>query len=60
VQHGGSSGLAPSQVFGLGLRVSVNRVLQMTGEFLHHDVDPAAAQAGKGGEILSVRAAFRF
>lgn len=60
VQHGASSGLAPSQVFGLGLRVSVNRVLQMTGEFLHHDVDSANALAGQDGDILSVRAAFRF
>lgn len=48
------------QVYGFGLRISVNRILQMTGEVLHRE----GAQDGRDGvlrgDILSVEAAFRF
>jgi hypothetical protein len=49
-----------SQVIGFGLRVSVNRVLQMTGEVLHRENDHVGRLGALGGDVLSVQAAFRF
>ncbi|MEX0305101.1 MAG: hypothetical protein AB3N24_22010 [Leisingera sp.] len=47
-------------LLGLGMRVSLNRVLQVTGELLHHEAGPKTGGAGPRGETLSVSAAFRF
>ncbi len=49
-----------SQVYGFGVRISVNRILQMTGEVLHRDGDAAGRDTVLSGDILSVEAAFRF
>lgn len=49
-----------NQVIGLGVRVSVNRILQMSGEFLHHAPGSSPNGATLGDETLSFRAAFRF
>lgn len=55
-----SGGPRQAPVFGFGMRVSLNRALQLTGELLHHDAGPLAGGASPGGETLSVSAAFRF
>lgn len=49
-----------NQVIGLGVRVSVNRILQMSGEILHHAPASSPNGAALGDETLSFRAAFRF
>lgn len=45
---------------GLGLRVSLNRALQLTGEFLHYSPSSDAATDQASGTSLSIQAAFRF
>ena len=47
-------------LMGLGMQVSLNRALQLTGELLHHEAGPKTGGAGPRGETLSVSAAFRF
>ncbi|KIC11393.1 hypothetical protein RA19_08645 [Leisingera sp. ANG-M1] len=47
-------------LLGLGMRVSLNRALQLTGELLHHEAGTTGSGAREGGETLSVTAAFRF
>lgn len=47
-------------LFGLGMRVSLNRMLQVTGELLHHEAGPRDGDVARSGETLSVSAAFRF
>ena len=59
-QHGTGAQEGRSQVYGIGLRVSVNRVLQMSGEILRHAPSAPVVGQGEDDDILSVRAAFRF
>lgn len=47
-------------VVGLGMRVSLNHGVQLSGEILRHDTPPNAVGGGGHAETLSVRAAFRF
>lgn len=47
-------------VVGLGMRVSLNRALQLSGEIIHHDLSGNDRSDGATGETLSVQAAFRF
>lgn len=54
--QGGGSG----ETFGIGLRVSINRALQLTGEFLHHSFRASETDDRQQVETLAVRAAFRF
>ncbi|QAX29622.1 hypothetical protein ETW24_09730 [Leisingera sp. NJS204] len=60
VQAETSSGSRQGPLFGLGMRVSLNRALQVTGELLHHEAGPRDGTASPRGETLSVSAAFRF
>ncbi len=48
-----------SEVLGIGMRVSLNRALQLTGEYLHHR-KPAEAATGLSASRLTIGAAFRF
>lgn len=47
-------------VVGLGMRVSLNHGVQLSGEILHHETAPNAGGSQGRSETLSVRAAFRF
>ncbi len=47
-------------LFGFGMRVSLNRALQLTGELLHHEAGPRDGSGSPRGETLAVSAAFRF
>lgn len=60
--HEGTSrqGETDGETVGIGLRVSINRALQLTGEFLHHSFSEREAQDRQRVETISVRAAFRF
>lgn len=49
-----------SPVVGLGMRVSLNRGIQLSGEILHHETDVSTGGPNESGETLLVRAAFRF
>lgn len=60
LQAEASSGRRLGPLFGLGMRVSLNRMLQVTGELLHHEAGPRDGGNGRTGETLSVSAAFRF
>ncbi|MFW8636401.1 hypothetical protein [Cribrihabitans pelagius] len=60
VQAATGGGRSSGPVLGLGMRVSLNRALQLTGELLHHQAGPASGPAAPRGETLSLGAAFRF
>lgn len=60
VQAETSSGSRQGPLISLGMRVSLNHALQVTGEFLHHEAGPRDGSASPRGETLSVTAAFRF
>ncbi|WP_259965622.1 hypothetical protein [Leisingera aquaemixtae] len=60
VQAEGSGGRRQGTLFGLGMRVSLNRALQLRGEVLHHEAGPRDGSGRPRGETLSVSAAFRF
>lgn len=47
-------------VVGIGMRVSLNRALQLSGEILHHEGRSGHGASGSAGETLSLQAAFRF
>ncbi|WP_254604208.1 hypothetical protein [Leisingera sp. ANG59] len=47
-------------LFGFGMRVSLNRALQLTGELLHHEAGPRDGSGSPRGETLALGAAFRF
>ncbi|KIC37491.1 membrane protein [Leisingera sp. ANG-M7] len=47
-------------LFGFGMRISLNRALQLTGELLHHEAGPRDGSGSPRGETLAVGAAFRF
>lgn len=49
-----------SPVVGFGMRVSLNRGIQLSGEILHHETDVSTGGPNESGETLLVRAAFRF
>ncbi|MFW8593173.1 hypothetical protein [Cribrihabitans neustonicus] len=54
------AGRSSGPVLGLGMRVSLNRALQLTGELLHHQAGPSSGSSASQGETLSLGAAFRF
>lgn len=60
VQAESSGGRRQGTLFGLGMRVSLNRALQLRGEVLHHEAGPRDGSGRPRGETLSVSAAFRF
>ncbi|KIC27430.1 membrane protein [Leisingera sp. ANG-M6] len=60
LQAEASSGRRHGSLFGFGMRVSLNRALQLTGELLHHEAGPTDGSASPRGETLAVSAAFRF
>ncbi|WP_264213590.1 hypothetical protein [Leisingera thetidis] len=60
VQAEAAGGARQGPVIGLGMRVSLNRALQLTGELLHHEAGPKDGSASPRGETLSLSAAFRF
>lgn len=55
-----SSGKREGTLFGLGMRASLNRALQLRGEVLHHEAGPRDGSGRPRGETLSISAAFRF
>lgn len=55
-----SNGKRQGALFGLGMRVSLNRALQLRGELLHHEAGPKDGSGRPRGETLSLTAAFRF
>ncbi|MEW2913613.1 hypothetical protein [Leisingera sp. JC11] len=60
LQAEASGGRRRGPLFGFGMRVSLNRALQLTGEILHHEAGPKDGSASPRGETLAVSAAFRF
>lgn len=58
--QGAGPNLSRSQVYGVGLQVSLNRALQMAGEILHETSNSAVPGQDTGQEVLSIGAAFRF
>lgn len=60
IQAEASSGRRHGSLFGFGMRVSLNRALQLTGELLHHEAGPKDGSASPRGDTLAVSAAFRF
>ena len=60
LQARSSSGKRDGLLLGLGMRVSVNRALQLTGDLLHHEAEPVHDGSRQRGETLSVSPAFRF
>lgn len=58
-QHS-AAGAGSAPVIGFGMRVSLNRALQLSGEILHHEGDGSQGAGGGRGETLSLQAAFRF
>lgn len=59
-QDPGENGAGPRQILGLGMRVSLNRALQLTGEFLHYSPAHSGNDNGHSQNSLSIKAAFRF
>lgn len=55
-----ATGKRNGALFGLGMRVSLNRALQLRGELLHHEAGPKDGSGRPRGETLSLTAAFRF
>lgn len=56
----GREGGASVESLGLGLQVSLNNVLRLTGEYLHFRSDDAAGNPRRETNSLALRAAFRF
>ncbi|UWS77961.1 hypothetical protein N1037_11735 [Phaeobacter sp. G2] len=54
------SGQEETNTLGIGVRVSLNRALQLTGEYLHHAPLGSAAHQGQSPSRISIGAAFRF
>ncbi|MBY6138319.1 hypothetical protein KUV26_02615 [Leisingera daeponensis] len=60
LQAEASSGRRHGSLFGFGMRVSLNRALQLTGEILHHEAGAKDGSVSLRGQTLAVSAAFRF
>jgi hypothetical protein len=59
-QMPGGNGQAETEVLGVGVRVSLNRAIQLTGEYLHHTHAGSESASSFTVNQLSVGAAFRF
>jgi outer membrane immunogenic protein len=49
-----------TDTLGIGIRVSLNRALQLTGEYLHRAPSEPGAYQGQSPSRISIGAAFRF
>ena len=49
-----------TDTLGIGVRVSLNRALQLTGEYLHHAPSVSGATHGQSPSRISIGAAFQF
>ena len=59
-QDQGPNQTGQADILGIGLRVSLNRALQLTGEFVHHSTSGTSRTAPQDSERLTVGAAFQF
>lgn len=59
-QDHGPDQTGQADTLGIGLRVSLNRALQLTGEFVHHSTSGSNSTAPQDTERFTVGAAFRF
>lgn len=59
-QDQGANQTGQAETLGFGLRVSLNRALQLTGEFVHHSPSGSNTSEPRDTERLTVGAAFQF
>ncbi len=56
----GAEGADNADTLGIGVRVSLNRALQLTGEYLHYAPSGGRASHGQSPSRISIGAAFQF
>jgi outer membrane immunogenic protein len=59
-QDQGVNQTGQAETLGIGLRVSLNRALQLTGEFVHHSSSGSNSSEPQDTERLTIGAAFQF
>jgi outer membrane immunogenic protein len=59
-QDQGANQTGQAETLGIGLRVSLNRALQLTGEFVHHSPSGSNSSEPQDTERLTIGAAFQF